>query len=172
MPSTNPQTITVDGVTLTLLIERKRVKNINARLHESTLSINSGLNASGNNNDFSATIDLLRLKRFQPSHRVGLELGLGPVVSYGHASADIVQTDEPIQFSVEQHGHSAFLARCAGIIPAQRAKNDEGARYFRVHGEREWRPDPHRDLDGDKWSLVTLARRPGSDPPFGVRRLT
>ena len=43
MPSTNPQTITVDGVTLTLLIERKRVKNINARLHESTLSISAPL---------------------------------------------------------------------------------------------------------------------------------
>jgi hypothetical protein len=39
MSSTNPQTITVDGITLTLLIERKRVKNINARLRESTLSI-------------------------------------------------------------------------------------------------------------------------------------
>ena len=39
MSSTNPQTITVDGVTLTLLIERKRVKNINARLRESTLSV-------------------------------------------------------------------------------------------------------------------------------------
>ncbi len=39
MSSTNPQTISVDGVTLTLLIERKRVKNINARLRESTLSV-------------------------------------------------------------------------------------------------------------------------------------
>ena len=39
MASTNPQTITVDGVTLTLLVERKRVKNINARLRESTLSV-------------------------------------------------------------------------------------------------------------------------------------
>jgi hypothetical protein len=43
MPSTNPQTITVDGVTLTLLIERKRVKNINARLHETTLSVSAPL---------------------------------------------------------------------------------------------------------------------------------
>jgi predicted metal-dependent hydrolase len=43
MPSTNPQTITVDGVTLTLLIERKRVKNINARLHDATLSISAPL---------------------------------------------------------------------------------------------------------------------------------
>ena len=44
MSTTKPQTITVDGVTLTLLIERKRVKNINARLHESTLSISAPLN--------------------------------------------------------------------------------------------------------------------------------
>jgi hypothetical protein len=43
MPSTNPQTITIDGVTLTLLIERKRVKNINARLRESILSISAPL---------------------------------------------------------------------------------------------------------------------------------
>ena len=43
MSSTDPETITVDGVTLTLLIERKRVKNINARLHESTLSISAPL---------------------------------------------------------------------------------------------------------------------------------
>ena len=44
MSSTNPQTITVDGVTLTLLIERKRIKNINARLRDATLSISAPLN--------------------------------------------------------------------------------------------------------------------------------
>jgi hypothetical protein len=43
MPSANPQIITVDGVTLTLLIERKRVKNINARLRESTLAVSAPL---------------------------------------------------------------------------------------------------------------------------------
>lgn len=43
MPSTNPQTITVDGITLTLLIERKRIKNINARLRDTTLSISAPL---------------------------------------------------------------------------------------------------------------------------------
>jgi predicted metal-dependent hydrolase len=43
MSTTTPQTITVDGVTLTLLIERKRVKNINARLRDSTLSISAPL---------------------------------------------------------------------------------------------------------------------------------
>src|ERR687887_258689 len=44
MSTTKAQTITVDGVTLTLVIERKRVKNINARLRESTLSISAPLN--------------------------------------------------------------------------------------------------------------------------------
>jgi predicted metal-dependent hydrolase len=44
MSTTKPQTITVDGVTLTLLIERKRVKNINARLRQSTLSVSAPLN--------------------------------------------------------------------------------------------------------------------------------
>jgi predicted metal-dependent hydrolase len=43
MPSTNSQTITIDGVTLTLMIERKRVKNINARLRDTTLSISAPL---------------------------------------------------------------------------------------------------------------------------------
>ena len=43
MSSINSQTITIDGITLTLLIERKRVKNINARLRESTLSISAPL---------------------------------------------------------------------------------------------------------------------------------
>src|SRR5262249_61012948 len=46
MASTTPQTITVDGVTLTLLIERKRVKNINARLRESTLSVSVPLHTT------------------------------------------------------------------------------------------------------------------------------
>jgi predicted metal-dependent hydrolase len=40
---TNPQTITIDGVTLTLVVERKRVKNINARLRETTLSVSAPL---------------------------------------------------------------------------------------------------------------------------------
>jgi predicted metal-dependent hydrolase len=43
MTLSQSQTITVDGVTLTLLIERKRVKNINARLRESTLSVSAPL---------------------------------------------------------------------------------------------------------------------------------
>jgi predicted metal-dependent hydrolase len=41
---THPQTITIDGVTLTLLVERKHVKNINARLRETTLSVSAPLN--------------------------------------------------------------------------------------------------------------------------------
>jgi predicted metal-dependent hydrolase len=41
--TTQPQTITVDGVTLTLVVERKRVKNINARLRETTLSVSAPL---------------------------------------------------------------------------------------------------------------------------------
>src|SRR5262245_52613504 len=45
MPS-SPQTITIDGVTLTLVVERKRVKNINARLRETTLSVSAPLNTS------------------------------------------------------------------------------------------------------------------------------
>ena len=40
----SPQTITIDGVTLTLVVERKRVKNINARLREATLSVSAPLN--------------------------------------------------------------------------------------------------------------------------------
>src|SRR5687768_973237 len=39
------QTITIDGVTLTLIVERKRVKNINARLRDTTLMISAPLNA-------------------------------------------------------------------------------------------------------------------------------
>jgi predicted metal-dependent hydrolase len=44
MSQITPQTITIDGVTLTLLVERKRVKNINARLRATTLSISAPLN--------------------------------------------------------------------------------------------------------------------------------
>jgi predicted metal-dependent hydrolase len=40
---TNPQTIIVDGITLTLVVERKPVKNINARLRETTLSVSAPL---------------------------------------------------------------------------------------------------------------------------------
>ena len=43
---TQSQTITIDGVVLTLVVERKRVKNINARLRETTLSISAPLNTS------------------------------------------------------------------------------------------------------------------------------
>ena len=45
MPNRESQTITVDGVTLTLLIERKRVTNIDARLRDTTLSVRAPLNA-------------------------------------------------------------------------------------------------------------------------------
>lgn len=43
-PARFPHTITVDGITLQLIVERKAVKNINARLRESTLSISAPLN--------------------------------------------------------------------------------------------------------------------------------
>ena len=42
MPETAPQTITVDSTTLALVLERKkRVKNVNARLRGSTLSVSA-----------------------------------------------------------------------------------------------------------------------------------
>lgn len=41
MTSKPRHTITVDGVTLTLQLERKRVKNINARLNGTTLSVSA-----------------------------------------------------------------------------------------------------------------------------------
>ena len=43
MSTTPPRTITVDGTTLTLIVERKHVKNVNARLRESTLSVSAPL---------------------------------------------------------------------------------------------------------------------------------
>ncbi|MDP9380166.1 MAG: M48 family metallopeptidase [Chloroflexota bacterium] len=43
MPATHPPTITVEGVTLTLVVERKHVKNVNARLRDSTLSVSAPL---------------------------------------------------------------------------------------------------------------------------------
>lgn len=47
MTSTLPDTITVNGSTLTLSVERKRVKNVNARLRDSTLHISAppGMNS-------------------------------------------------------------------------------------------------------------------------------
>ena len=41
------RTITVDGVTLTLVVERKRVKNLNARLRGSTVHVSAPYHASG-----------------------------------------------------------------------------------------------------------------------------
>lgn len=45
MSSTKPQTIIVDGVKLTLVVQRKQVKNVNARLRDSVLSISAPLDA-------------------------------------------------------------------------------------------------------------------------------
>lgn len=44
MSNTKSQTIIVDGVTLTLTVEHKRVKNINARLQGAVLSVSAPLN--------------------------------------------------------------------------------------------------------------------------------
>ncbi len=43
MSETPPATIMIDGVTLSLMIERKRVKNINARLRGTTLAVSAPL---------------------------------------------------------------------------------------------------------------------------------
>ncbi len=43
MPDTPPRTITLDGIRITLVVERKRVKNVNARLEQSTLSVSAPL---------------------------------------------------------------------------------------------------------------------------------
>lgn len=46
MASTQPQTIIIDGATLTLVIAHKRVKHINARLRGSVLSVSAPLHTS------------------------------------------------------------------------------------------------------------------------------
>ncbi len=43
MSDTPPRTIIVDGIQLTLVLERKRVRNVNARLRASTLSVSAPL---------------------------------------------------------------------------------------------------------------------------------
>lgn len=43
MSESQPTTIAIDGVTLTLLVERKRVKHINARLRGNTLAVSAPL---------------------------------------------------------------------------------------------------------------------------------
>ena len=54
-----PRTITVDGVTLTLVVERKRVKNLNARLRGSTVHVSAPYHASASEID-NAIPDLAR----------------------------------------------------------------------------------------------------------------
>ncbi|MEM8530003.1 MAG: M48 family metallopeptidase [Chloroflexota bacterium] len=46
MPDNHSQTITVDGMQLALVVERKSVKNINARLRDTTLSVSAPANVS------------------------------------------------------------------------------------------------------------------------------
>jgi len=73
MSQTPPQTITIDGVTLTLIVERKRVKNINARLRESTLSVSAPLNTPQATLD-QAILELARrLIRRAHAHQVNAE---------------------------------------------------------------------------------------------------
>jgi hypothetical protein len=46
MTPNTPQTITIDGVMLTLVVERKQVRHINARLRGATLSVSAPLGTS------------------------------------------------------------------------------------------------------------------------------
>ena len=73
MSTTPPRTITVDGTTLTLIVERKHVKNVNARLRESTLSVSAPLTLPQEELD-RMIVDLARrLVRRARAHEVNAE---------------------------------------------------------------------------------------------------
>jgi len=69
----SPKTITVDGVTLTLVVERKRIKNINARLRETTLSVSAPLNTPQATLDAAIPDLARRLIRRAHARRVNVE---------------------------------------------------------------------------------------------------
>ena len=70
---TPPQTITVEGMTLTLVVERKRVKNVNARLRESTLSVSAPLTMPQARLDDIIADLARRLVRRMRAHQVNAE---------------------------------------------------------------------------------------------------
>ena len=49
MAPPKPRTITVDGMTRTIILERKRVKHVNARLRDETLAVSTHGAAMANN---------------------------------------------------------------------------------------------------------------------------
>ena len=53
------KTVTIDGVTLTLVLTHKRVKNVNARLHGTTLHVSAPLRAADDLVD-KAVVELAR----------------------------------------------------------------------------------------------------------------
>lgn len=73
MSAASPRTITVDGVRLALVVERKRVKHVNARLRESTLTVSAPLGMPQGTLD-PIILDLARrLVRRAHSRRVNAE---------------------------------------------------------------------------------------------------
>lgn len=67
------QTITVDGVTLTVVVERKAVKNINARLRGTTLSVSAPLRLAQGALDEAIPLLAQRLVRRLHARQVNAE---------------------------------------------------------------------------------------------------
>lgn len=68
-----PTTITVDGVTLTLTVERKRVRNINARLRGTQLFVSAPLHAAQKHLDTAIPDLARRLIRRVRAHEVNAQ---------------------------------------------------------------------------------------------------
>ncbi|GAB4203313.1 MAG: M48 family metallopeptidase [Roseiflexaceae bacterium] len=73
MPSPTDATITVDGVTLALRIERKAVKHINARLRDGVLLVSAPPRVAQQTLDEAITDLARRLLRRQHAHQVNQE---------------------------------------------------------------------------------------------------
>lgn len=68
-----PKTITVDGTTLTIALERKHVKNINARLRGTTLAVSAPMNVAQADLDRVITELARRLLRRVQTRQVNAE---------------------------------------------------------------------------------------------------
>ena len=129
-----PHTINVDGTTLTVALERKRVKNINARLRGTTLAVSAPMNVAQADLDQAITELARRLLRRVQTRQVNAEedaLAVVQRIAARFANRPVVAQ---VLFSANQRARWGSYSSATRTIPPECSAAPHAALGARIGG--------------------------------------
>lgn len=153
MPS-EPESLVVDGVTLELRVVRKRVKNVNARLRGSTLSVSAPHRISGGELDELIRCLARRLVRRARATEINTDQSVAAIARKVAARFDDPPEVTEVRFTTNQQARWGSYSQRTGIVRLNAALRQMPPWVLKAVLAHELAHTVHADHSPAFWDLL------------------